>query len=133
VFPNVGNGQGVHAQPQSNISNAPFGHVPFAPGPAPRANPDLFAYGIPVPTRDQAAAGNLRRLASRILRHPDTHIDMISMEPNAAGHCDIIIILKAVDVLAVTVPEDHDKGYLDGSTSGTYVYMLSLARFLNVL
>ena len=88
------------------MQNAPFGYVPLTPGPAPPAIPDPFAYGTPAPTRGQIAAGSLRQLASRILRHPDTHVDMVSMEPNAGGHCDVVIKLKAVDVLAVTVAED---------------------------
>jgi len=109
VFPNVGNVQGIHAQPQSNVpyqQYARFGYVPLAPGPAPPPIPDPSAYGIPAPTPGQTAAGNLRRLASRILRHPNTHVNMVSMEPHAAGHCNVVIILKVADALAFIVPED---------------------------
>lgn len=58
------------------------------------------------PAPGQTAAGNLHQLASRTLRDPSTRVDM-SMEPHAAGRCNLVIILKGVDVLGVTVPEDN--------------------------
>jgi len=56
------------------------------------------------PAPGQTAAGNLHQLASRILRDPSTRVDIASMEPHAAGRCNIVIILKGVDVLGVTGP-----------------------------
>jgi len=106
VFPNV---QGIHAQPESSVLNhqyARFGYVPLAPGPASAAIPDAFAYGMPAPTPGQATAGNLRRLASRLLHNPNTRVNMVNIEPRAAGHCNVVVILKVIDVLGVVVPED---------------------------
>jgi len=68
-----------------------------APAPVQAAFHDPFAHQIPAPV--QPAAGNLRRLAGRYLYHPDSQVDLVSMEPGAAGRCKVLIILDVADVL----------------------------------
>ena len=70
-------------------------HVP--PFPVQVALPDPVAHQIPAP--GQPAVDNLRRLAIRFLHHPDSQIDLISMEPGMVGLCRVVIILELADVL----------------------------------
>jgi len=90
--------QGLHNIPQENQGYDRFGygpqHVPRLPADA--AFPDPFAREIPA--LGQPAVENLRRLAIRFLHHPDSQVDLVSMEPGAAGHCRVVIILELADV-----------------------------------
>jgi len=45
-----------------------------------------------------AAAENLRRLAMRYLRCPDSQVDLVSMEPGTAGHFRVVIVLELADI-----------------------------------
>jgi hypothetical protein len=69
----------------------------IALGPVQAAFPDPFAYRIPAP--GQPAADNLRRLASRYLHHHNSQVSMVCMEPSAAGHCKVVIVLEMADIL----------------------------------
>ncbi|KAH9962644.1 hypothetical protein BC827DRAFT_1197209, partial [Russula dissimulans] len=52
--PNVGNVQGIHAQPQSDVpQNQQYLATFLAPGPALPPIPDRFAHGMPAPTPGQ--------------------------------------------------------------------------------
>ncbi|KAH9962633.1 hypothetical protein BC827DRAFT_202582 [Russula dissimulans] len=115
MFPDVGHDQGINAQaqpnPPQNQGHGPFGygqapqHV--ARGPDPAAFHDRFFHQMPAPGQPLAAAENLRQLAGRYLNHPDSRVDLFYMEPGAAGDCDVVIILKMPNVLAVTTPENR--------------------------
>jgi len=98
IFPDAGLAQGIPAQAQPNtpvnLERNP-GYVPQhnAPGPVQATFPDPFARHIP--TRNQAGAENLRRLAIHFLQHPDAQVSMVSMEAGAAGRCKVVIILES--------------------------------------
>jgi len=112
MFPDVGHDQGiqVHAQAQPNPPENQ-GHGPFGYGQAPQhvaRSPDPAAFHqMPAPRQPLAAAENLRQLAGRYLNHPDSRVHLFYIEPGAAGDCDVVIILKMPDVLAVTAPENR--------------------------
>jgi hypothetical protein len=61
------------------------------------AFPDPAAHRIPAP--GQPAAENLRRLAIRYVHHPASQVDLVSMQPGAAGQCRVVIVLEVVDIL----------------------------------
>jgi hypothetical protein len=67
------------------------------PLPAQAAFPGPVAHQFPAP--GQPAVENLRRLAIRFLHHPDSQVDLVSMEPGAPGLCRVVIILELADVL----------------------------------
>ncbi|KAH9962654.1 hypothetical protein BC827DRAFT_1197309 [Russula dissimulans] len=99
---NVGHAHGIHAQAQPNAvenqEHVLFGHVhPVVPVPVQAAFHDPFGRGIPAPV--QPAAENLRRLAGRYLYHHDSQVDLVSMEPGAAGRCKLLIVLDVADLL----------------------------------
>jgi hypothetical protein len=88
------------ASQQEDGEHAAFiGYPPqqIALGHVQAAIPDPFAHRIPVP--GQPAADNLKRLASRYLFRPDSQVSMVCMEPGAAGHCKVVIILEMADIL----------------------------------
>ena len=58
-----------------------------------------------MPGHGQPARENLRRLANCYLHHPDSQVEMVRMEPHAAGRCKVVIILETADVLAIAAPE----------------------------
>jgi len=102
VLPNVGL-QGIAAQGQPIPPNREydrFGYAPqhVAPGLAP-AQALPFGHRVQVPAPGQAGAENIRRFASRYLHHPSSRVDMIGMEPVAAGGFKVMIILEVSDVL----------------------------------
>ena len=68
-----------------------------APGPAQADYPDPWVEHVPAP--DQLAAENLRRLANRFLRHPDTQIEAVRMEPGPAGRFKVMISLETADFI----------------------------------
>ena len=68
-----------------------------APGPAQPAFHPPFVHRAPTP--DQLREDNLRRLARRFLYHPDSRVNMVWMEPGAAGRFEVVIVLEASDVL----------------------------------
>jgi len=115
MFPDIGHDQGINPQAQPNPPDyhgrGPFGygqapqHV--ARGPDPVAFHDRFVHQMPAPDQPRAAAENLRQLASRYLNHPDSRVDLFYMEPGAGADCDVVIILKMPNVLAVTTPENR--------------------------
>jgi hypothetical protein len=84
--------------PQENQEHDIFPYDPqhVQPFPAQVAFPDPIANRIP---RGQPAAENLRRLAIHYLQHPDSLVDLVSMEPGAAGLCKVVIVLELADVL----------------------------------
>jgi len=82
AFPGVGLAQEVPAPALLN--------VPEIPGP--------FAYQLP-PVLDQPAAENLRQLAIRYLRDPDSQVKLVCMEPGAAGSCKVVITVEIANVL----------------------------------
>jgi len=47
----------------------------------------------------QAAAENLRRLASRCVHHPDSQVDVVRMEPGTGGRYKVVIVLEMTDFL----------------------------------
>jgi hypothetical protein len=82
-----------------NLERNPFGYVPQhnAPNPVhPAFAHPFFVHRIPTPNR--AGAENLRRLAIRYLHHPDTQVEMVSMEAGAAGRFKVVIVLESHDV-----------------------------------
>jgi hypothetical protein len=68
-----------------------------APGPTQTAFPDPWVHYASPP--DMLAAENLRRLASRFLRHPDSQIVMIRMEPGLDGRFRVVISLEMAHFL----------------------------------
>lgn len=52
-----------------------------------------------MPTPDQSPAANLRQLALRYLRHPDSQVDLVSIGAGAAARCKVVIVLELGDVL----------------------------------
>ena len=86
---------------QENQGSDPFGNalqgVQVVPDPTPAALPDPPAPRVPALGR--SAAENLRRLASRYLNHPDSHIDVVRMEPGHAGRYRVVIVLEMADFL----------------------------------
>jgi len=103
VFPDVGHAQDIYAQGQPNTpqnqERALFGRAlhRVAPVPSQAAFREPLAHQIPTP--DQRASRNLRRLASRYLHHPDSQIGLISVEPSVTGHCKVVIVLEMADIL----------------------------------
>jgi hypothetical protein len=49
-------------------------------------------------TPNQPREDNLRRLASRFLYHPDSRVNVVWMEPGAAGRFEVVIVLEASDL-----------------------------------
>lgn len=74
-------------------------HVPqhVIPGPAQAAFHPPFVHQALIP--DQLREDSLRRLARRFLYHPDSRVNMVWMEPGAAGRFKVVIVLEASDVL----------------------------------
>jgi len=70
-----------------------------APVPIQAAFYDPFAHQPEIPAPVQPTAGNLRRLVDHYLYQPDSQVDLVSMEPGAAGRCKVLIILDVADVL----------------------------------
>ena len=74
-----------------------FGYAQhIVPGPAP-TQAAFPRHQVPAP--GQPGAENIRRFASRYLYHPSSRVDMIRMEPGAAGGFKVVIILEVSDVL----------------------------------
>jgi len=101
-YANVGHAHGIYAQAQPNAAEDQghdiFGHVhPVAPVPVQAAFHDPFGHQIPFPV--QPAAGNLQRLVDRYLHDPDSQVDLVSMEPGAAGRFKVLIILDVTNIL----------------------------------
>jgi hypothetical protein len=68
----------------------------------PQHTPPFPAIPVPIANwipRGQPAGENLRRLAFRYLQHPDSQVDLVSMEPGPAGLCKVVIVLELADVL----------------------------------
>lgn len=90
----------LNLSPQDHQGNGSFGYVPHGavrgptqavpPGPSAHQNTGF---------REPAAAGDLRRLASRYLYHPDSQVDMVRMEPGSAGRYKVVIVLEMSDLL----------------------------------
>jgi len=102
VFPDAGAAQGTPAQGRPNgpenqehvrFRQVPQHVPPLLPG---AAFPDPFIHRIPAP--EQRTVENLRKLAIRYVHHPDSHVDLVSMEPGAAGFCKVVIVLELADV-----------------------------------
>jgi hypothetical protein len=45
-----------------------------------------------------SAPEDLRQVAIRYLHHPDYQVDLVSMEVGARGNCQVVIVLKLVDI-----------------------------------
>jgi len=88
---------------QENQPNDMFAYAPpgFEPDPNQAAFPNVPAHPAPPVLDQQAGAGdseNLRRLASRYVRHPASQVYMIQMEPGfAAGRYKVVIVLDMAD------------------------------------
>ena len=76
------------------VGYAPQGVVP---SPTQATLPGPSAHRAPVPA--QAAAENLRRLASRCVHHPDSQVDVVRMEPGTAGRYKVVIVLEMTNFL----------------------------------
>ena len=84
---------------QDDQGNSPFGYAPQGairdptqaafPGPSAHQNTGLR----------EPEAGSLRQVASRYLYHPDSQVDMVRMEPGAAGRYKVVIVLEMADLL----------------------------------
>jgi hypothetical protein len=83
---------------QGNREHHLLGHAPqhLAPGPAQAAFHPPFVHRAFTP--DQLREDNLRRLASRFLYHPDSRVNVVWMEPGAAGRFEVVIVLEASDL-----------------------------------
>ena len=77
-----------------------FGHVPrdIVPDPTQAAFPGPSS-GHRAPTLGQPVPQNLRRLASRYVHHPDSHVEMVRMEPSSIGRYKVVIVLEMADFL----------------------------------
>ena len=62
-----------------------------------QAAPEPFAHHLLTP--DQLPAENLRQLALRYLRRPDSQVDRVSIGAGAAPLCRVVIVLELADVL----------------------------------
>jgi hypothetical protein len=82
-------------QEPHNADNCNNANPHVAPGLAQAAILDPLLHDALPP--DEAAADNLRRLAIRFLRHPDSQVDMVRMEPGAAGRFKVVISLETAD------------------------------------
>ena len=84
---------------QENQGNDRVGRAPqsIVPGSTQATLPGPSAHRGPV--LSQAAAENLRRLASRCVHHPDSQVDVVRMEPGTAGRYKVVMILEMTDFL----------------------------------
>ena len=89
----------MQVSPQENQEHNFFDYVPqhIPPLLAEAAFHDPVAHRDPAP--GQPAVENLRRLAIRYVHHPASQIDLVSMQPGAAGYCKVVIVLELVDIL----------------------------------
>ena len=71
-------------------------HVP--PFHVQAAFPEPFAHRMPTPDQP-AVEENLRQLALRFLRRPDSQVDMVSIEAGVTPLCRVVIVLELADVL----------------------------------
>jgi hypothetical protein len=84
---------------QENQEYGAFGPQHVAPGPVPAQGgfPHLLLHQVAAP--GQSGAESIRRLASRYLHQPNSRVDSVCMEPDAAGRSKMVIILDVTDVL----------------------------------
>ncbi|KAI0249229.1 hypothetical protein BJV78DRAFT_1284128 [Lactifluus subvellereus] len=87
MYHNVGVAQGF-PQPERAIPELGYPVQAF---------PDPSVQRVPAP--GQLAAENLRRLANRLLHHPDTQIDMVHMEPGPSNRFKVMISLEIADFM----------------------------------
>jgi hypothetical protein len=85
------------------LQNQDYATSGYAPRPdaldsGPATFPDQFAYQPP-PIPDQPAAENLRQLAIRYLRYPDSQVKQVCTETGAAGSCKVLITVEIANVL----------------------------------
>lgn len=62
--------------------------------------PDAFL-GVqlhPAPPANMPPANRLRNLASRYLNNPDTHVNMLRIEPRPGGRFEVLIALELADI-----------------------------------
>jgi len=92
-YPDVRFAQGIQAQERPNaLENQDHNFLDYIPQQIPPLLAEAAAPGQP-------AAENLRRLAIRYVHHPASQVDLVSMQPGAAGHCRVVIVLEMVDIL----------------------------------
>jgi len=106
LFPDVRFGQGILAQVQPDAPpedhHALFHHAQhILPGPAQAAFPDPFARQPPTPGKSPE---HLRRLAVHYLHNPGSQVDMVRMEPGAAGRIKVVAQLTMAGVVDATIP-----------------------------
>jgi len=104
VFPGPGLAQEVPAQAPPNVpENQDYAILGYAPQPDAldsglAAFHDQSAYQPP-PAPDQPAAENLRQLAIRYLRYPNSQVKLVCIEPGAAGSCKVVITVEIANIL----------------------------------
>ena len=84
--------------PQGHQGDYRLGYHPrgIIPDPTQTTHPDPSTHQPHAP--GQPVVEDLRRLASRYVRHPGSKVDMVRMEPGTAGRYKVVIVLEMSDL-----------------------------------
>ena len=93
-------------------------HPNVAPGLTQAAVPDPLVHdALP----HEAAPENLRRLAIRFLRHPDSQIDMVRMEPGTAEIATFVLRFMPSRIRRCTTPRVWNPMYVRFGNGNSFV------------